>query len=243
MKLLPKSQVLSRINAQKKTEIDSGVTIAKKIDVLRETYAHEESNLRLFRENAVKDVTAEIKTLCAERDVLKEQIVSLNQTRTDLIKPLDAEWAIVKEAQAKLIEDQEILQGDKKNLKSEWAELDVQRAKVIQTYQSATQKEHEAEQNRADSIEHGNSARTKLHEAKVLHEDTVKEKERVYGEIEGLRRSYEVGIETNKLKAKELEEKEEDLIERENHITTQQLVLRKAKLELDKQNATRNTTK
>lgn len=74
MKLLPKSQVLQRVNEKRRFEIEDGVQLAKKIDALREAYAEEEQKLYKFRTETMKIVHKEIDVLIQDRDDLKREV-------------------------------------------------------------------------------------------------------------------------------------------------------------------------
>ncbi len=97
MKLQPKRQVNAEVATHKKAQIDEGVKLAGKIDVLRETLAKEEGNLRQFREGSVKAVREEIDTLITDKENLKGDIVSLERRKAEALAPLDAEWAKIEQ--------------------------------------------------------------------------------------------------------------------------------------------------
>lgn len=104
MKLLDPRTIQSNLNDQRKTDIDQGLHLARKVDTLRETLSQEEAKLATFRNVTFKEVQKQIDAKIRERDILVQEIEEAQKQRTELLKPLDNEWALVKEARAKLAE-------------------------------------------------------------------------------------------------------------------------------------------
>lgn len=92
MKLLPKKVINTQVASQKKAQIDEGIQLAQRVDVLRETKLKEEGNLNRFRTETVSMVQAEIDIEIRKRDALKEEISELLIDRQYARVPLDAEW-------------------------------------------------------------------------------------------------------------------------------------------------------
>jgi len=102
MKLLDPRTIQSNLNNQRKTDIDQGLTLARKVDVLRETLSVEEAKLTTFREVTIKEVQRQIDEKIRERDILAQEIKEAEKQRTELLKPLDEAWALVIEDRKKL---------------------------------------------------------------------------------------------------------------------------------------------
>lgn len=103
MKLLDKQTIVSLKGKERKQEIDEALKLAKKIDLLRETSAKEEVNLQKFRLASLNKVREEIDRLIEEKNLAQAQVTALEVKRSDLQKPLDAEWDRVKEEEQRLI--------------------------------------------------------------------------------------------------------------------------------------------
>ena len=91
MKLLPKTKIVSLKADERKKEIEEGAKLAKTIDVLRQTKASEETNLRKFREGSFASIKLEIDALLQERDAIQFQVTSLEEKNAQLKTGLDQE--------------------------------------------------------------------------------------------------------------------------------------------------------
>lgn len=96
MNLLPKKQVQSQVQDERKQKIDEGIELAKKIDVLRETLTSLTKQHEAFIANMKGQLDNELETLRIEKGTLEASIVNLKQQQIQLRKPLDAEWELVK---------------------------------------------------------------------------------------------------------------------------------------------------
>lgn len=89
MHLLDKKTVSTDLARQKKLQIDEGVKLATKVDVLRETVLKEEGNLKRFRGETIQFVQKEIDEKIQERDLLEKGNVFLREERIRLSAPID----------------------------------------------------------------------------------------------------------------------------------------------------------
>ncbi len=90
MKLLTKTEIEKQKVIERKVEIDQGMTLAKKIDSLRETASKEESNLAKFRIESLKTIKEEIDEKIRQRNSLESEIVQKRKHLQNL-------WNIIKE--------------------------------------------------------------------------------------------------------------------------------------------------
>lgn len=77
MKLLDKVQISNLKVNERRRDVDEGVKLAKKIDLLRETASAEESRLAKFRTETLRLIKEDIDKLIAERDKLKDEVNNL----------------------------------------------------------------------------------------------------------------------------------------------------------------------
>ncbi len=84
MRLLNKNEVQDLKQKERGIEVREGIKLAQKIDVLRETASKEESNLAKFREETLKIIQQEITDLLSQRDILKQEIIDLNEEKRRL---------------------------------------------------------------------------------------------------------------------------------------------------------------
>lgn len=103
MKLANPRTIQTNINEERRVDIDNGIKLARKVDTLRETIQKEEQKLELFKTSTVKIVQEEIDLKIKEKEKLEKDIISLDEKRKDLLKPLDEEWDKVNE-EKKLVE-------------------------------------------------------------------------------------------------------------------------------------------
>lgn len=99
MKLLAKQQLQDDLSLQKKMEIDQGVVIARKVDVLRETYATLEKQYNDFMVHSKEERNRILGELDYDINEKNKLLKGLDEQRKLLLKPLDDEWAKLKEEQ------------------------------------------------------------------------------------------------------------------------------------------------
>lgn len=97
MHLFEKREIDRLKSKERQQEIDQGITLARRVDSLRETAAVEESNLVKFREKTVAELHEQIKPLQEHKDVLTGEVQDLERRAKNARIPLDAEWEKLKE--------------------------------------------------------------------------------------------------------------------------------------------------
>lgn len=102
IRLLDKRTVHASVSQQRKNDIDAGVELAGKIDVLRSTLSTEQNNLDTFRLQTVKEIQSEIAERITRRNSLDLQIKERTEKLTELRKPLDQAIEKVTEAEAEI---------------------------------------------------------------------------------------------------------------------------------------------
>lgn len=111
MRLLDKKTISSDLARQKKLQIDEGVTLATKVDTLRETALTEEGNLQKFRSETIKQVQKEIDAKVQERDLIDSELMFKREERIRLSAPIDLSeaWEEVKAGKAEIADWRERL--------------------------------------------------------------------------------------------------------------------------------------
>lgn len=89
-KLLPKQEFAQLKSEERKREIDEGIKLAEKVDLLRETAAQEGANLAKFRIESLKVIKEEIDKLISEKDILKKEIAELIKEKIDLKSQIES---------------------------------------------------------------------------------------------------------------------------------------------------------
>lgn len=123
MKLLDKQTIVTLKSGERKKEIEEGVKLARKVDLLRETSAKEEINLSKFRIEALKKVQSDIDVLINEKNVLQSIVATLQLERKALLIPLDKEWDRVKKEKIEIEERERVVEKVNEKLKIKEIEL------------------------------------------------------------------------------------------------------------------------
>ena len=102
MRLRDKKSILVDVAAEKKQQVDEGVVIAKKVDLLRQTLIEEEKRLNDFRSQTLPRVHAETEAETRTRDDLVKGNDTLRAEREKLLAPVDLTnaWKKVRDEQA-----------------------------------------------------------------------------------------------------------------------------------------------
>lgn len=123
MKLLSKKLVQAGYQTERKQQIDQGLDLAKKVDVLRETKSKEERELEEFRKNSVAQVKVEIDGLLKDKDSLIGEIQSLREEKARQQVPLDAEIERLRGDRQKLATFEDKLNSREESLNQKQDEL------------------------------------------------------------------------------------------------------------------------
>jgi len=144
MKLLPPKEINTKIAEQKKTEIDAGLFLAKKIDALREDLADKQ----VEHDNAVAGLEKEFAEFSGEqavrRETLTKEVDDLDERRKTLLLPLDEAWAEFHRQNDELVVSQnKVLQREYIANEKE-ASLTKQNEQITKLHNEAVQDKEEA---------------------------------------------------------------------------------------------------
>lgn len=103
MKIPDRKQIASDFNLQRKLQVDEGVKIAKKVDVLRETLASLEEQHRKFIAGTRQDLINQTEGLERKKADLQGELVHLEERRKRLLEPLDEEWTKLLDKQTEVL--------------------------------------------------------------------------------------------------------------------------------------------
>lgn len=84
MKLLTKNEVQGLKSQERTLEMQEGLKLAKKIDILRETASKEEAALAKFRVETLKVIQNDIVALSSEKYELERQVKELRDEKAKL---------------------------------------------------------------------------------------------------------------------------------------------------------------
>jgi hypothetical protein len=104
-RLKTKVEVDAKKAQERKKEVDEGMKLAKSVDLLRETYAQEQTKLRLFRESTLKVIKDDIDALEVKKNSMAGEIKALEARKIEAEAPIDLvkEWKKVKEDKKEII--------------------------------------------------------------------------------------------------------------------------------------------
>lgn len=160
MKLIPKSQISNDFANDRAIQIKEGLALAKKIDVLRETLASLETQHANFLAGSQRELQIATEALTIRKNELENEISKLEVKRAKLQKPLDDEWAELKENQVKFKEDLENLATKSDELKTKEKDIEKETKRFDKERIASTERETEtqllyrqAEQDRTKALE------------------------------------------------------------------------------------------
>lgn len=93
MRLFPPKQLNEKLNEQKKSEVDAGLFLAKKIDALRENLAEEQNKHDIAIDSMKQEFIIFSGEQSAKKGNLEKEIKDLEVIRESLQKPLDDAWS------------------------------------------------------------------------------------------------------------------------------------------------------
>lgn len=96
MKLIKKSIIQNNVAIQRKQQIDEGLSLAKRVDSLREAKATEEHNLSIFREQSINLVKDEIAGFIKIKSDLEQEVKELIEKKKIIKEPTARELEIGK---------------------------------------------------------------------------------------------------------------------------------------------------
>lgn len=170
MKLLEKKQINATVQAERKSVIDSGISLAKKVDTLRTEMLSLEKQRSDFIANSKSVITASIEGLKTEEGILKSSVQQETKKLAKLREPLDAEWKILgeeKTAVAKLKQQGEeyvgVLIEERRGLATKNAEMNTLHTSAVSYEKRTARLLDSAHSDREE-------AKTQLKQAKKLKE-------------------------------------------------------------------------
>lgn len=209
MRLQDKRQVAADTATQRKKDIDEGMKIASKVDILRETIVTEEGKLRRFREETIKSVQAEIDDYIRQKDKLSEEVYVLEQKKDNARIPLDAEWERLRQGQHELLiekqnvgEKSDILKGREKEIVHAEQEIEVEKERAKDFTHRAVQSLARADEVIREARESAAAIRNKAQI--VLGQSELKNAEADLREKSVEVREQEVGAVWDRVRAKEI---------------------------------------
>lgn len=241
MKLLPRQEINKAKAQERKLEIDSGLALARRVDSLREAQVTEEANLKKYRETAFAQVQYEIGQFVETKENLEKQCNEARELRSELLKPLDEEWLKIHIASQEIERNKLLVHKSKESLKEQTEKIKTTLSKVSDIATRTKQKEDEADKAKKEAVGLKDLAQHEYEKARSQTETQSIHIAEVNARLSEREKEYKVGIQTNELKARMLEEKESELITREQELARQMKLLELTKQVLYKNGNTSTT--
>lgn len=228
MKLLPKQQVVDIIQKQKVQDAKEGLALAKKVDFLRDLKSREEQNLKEWRDANIQKVQQEIDSYIEVKNNLRIVTEKAESYSRELMKPLDKEWADLKAAKAEMEKQQAEFNSLKDLLEVERQNVFEEKLKISKIVSQVTQNEKETRKSKEESAGLRDMAQREYEIARGEHSDQTNLHEKAMSKVRELQETYQNGLNIIEREEKEVKEKEEELIIREEHLAQQQANMRTA---------------
>lgn len=183
MKLQPKQQVNIQVAAERKQQIDEGITIARKIDGMRETLANLEKQHADFVGGMEDDLVKRTGHLSSKVRELQRDVAELEERKRLALIPLSEEAHQLELRAEEVKRSEEIIQRREENLVNK---------ELVQDKRDKKSKEVLARVNARDreSAKAGEEAQRIYLDAKQIHNDALAEKENQENEFS--KRNYKL---------------------------------------------------
>lgn len=229
MKLLSPKELNSKVNAEKKATIDSGVFIARKIDALREEMLELQKNRDLFISGSQQVINDSLVGLQQKKDSLFKEIQELEERRKELLKPLDEAWEKLNKEKVlvtKELNDNYVL---REQLKDESQNIEKEKKEITEIASRTRYNEEQTEKklSSARSLEEMAQRKYEIAEEEYIIQTSTYNK--AMAEVNQRREEYENGIYFYNQKEKDLKERESKLSKEQAHFESQKRAFKIAK--------------
>ncbi len=187
MRLLKKNTLATEIALQSKLQIDAGLTIARKVDALRDKLASLEEQERIFIRGTQDRLKEAITPLQVEYEGLKYDIGRLEEERAKLKAPLDHEWATLKMHRQGMEETKEKIARGLDRIKEREAEINSLKDDAKSRLSNIKVRERELASSYASAIEGDKAIKetlAKIENDKVIQDQYFKDKVQEFLEVE-----------------------------------------------------------
>lgn len=230
MRLLDKRTVNVEIATQRKQQVDLGVSLAKKVDAVRQTLQEEETRLETFRSQTVKKLQDDIDSKVAEKENLERGNVRLREERLLAQAPID-----LKEEWQKVREDRTEMANWNERLTLTSVELIAKEAETLEHAQILERLRKEIEERAELSTRTLKEAEKRLAQADVALDSAKKEADLLLASAKQTEAHVKVREEDASLREiyltqreMSVTEREADLVSREKKLKSRQDLLVKA---------------
>lgn len=234
MKLQSKKQLNNQFQETRRQEIEEGVKLAKKIDVLRETLASLEKQHETFLAGMGRELDEKTKEQRLEIARLQSEIKQLEERRKVLLAPIDDEWVKLEEAKQKLEEDKSLIDIESNELQKKKQGIEEEEERLGKVRETIKNDRDEADRVTRETNELNIQARKYRDDLKSEYDNFIKESTEKTNELKIKERSLNNLEKYYGLKEKRLNSKEEFLKRLEIKLKDRSERLKKTLKELNK---------
>jgi len=234
MRLLKKSEISVAKAQEKRSEIEQGLQLAKRVDTLRQTAAEEEASLIEFRKKTVAQIHKEIGEVQIELDAVRRELETVKADRDYGTKKIDQERIRLEKKESELVKLAMAL--DKRSF-----EINEQHKWVISETERLLKEREDVTAMRKRAVGYTDKKEEDMKEASRIRREAEQSLNTIsiFVAVEGKKlmekeadlATHEAGI---KKKAEELEKKATELNDREKQINDRYTALLQAEKHVDK---------
>lgn len=228
MKLLDKKTIHSVTAHQRKSQIDEGVMLAKKIDTLRETLSSLEQQHKLFIEGMQDNLKSSIKELEEEIRDKKSEVQMLEEDRKRLLEPLTDAWNVYKKQNAELETEKEELIKKRAYLTAYNQELNERQQKILKEEDRITQVREEIKIQTDKVVESSLLVQKTLVEAKIEAEHILSKSKIKESDVNKKLLDLAIKERDIEIRVSRLEKEEKEIIKTKAQLEDQRQTLERA---------------
>lgn len=213
MKLLKKDDIIKAKAKDRQLEVDEGMKLARKVDVLRETQVIEEETLAKFRRETLELITKEVNERVIVKDSLNKEVEVLERRRTAALIPLAAEWDRVAQKNRNLEATENMLNHLDETLQAKDSILK-EREALILIKEKRTNDMHKQTQDL-------------LVETDILKSETARLNVQANDELQKAKRASTASLQNIEEKERFIENREKAVFSKEEELRTKEIELAK----------------
>jgi len=226
--ILPQRKDLDKAKqSERKSLIDDGLSLAKRVDALREQRLQMEVSLETWRKETVSAIQSDIDNLINEKETTKQEVYNAKIQRDKLQEPLDSEWIKLNKEKEVVYKDRNELFLDRERFVEEVGKLDEEREDFKQFAVKIKQNETDSLTTKSQADNFRRMAQSEYDIAHTERETQAKEYETKLQAINQRAKEYEVGIQTIEVRESQVKDKESELLVRENDVARRIKILQR----------------
>lgn len=231
-RLISKSEITAKKNAERQMEIQEGLKISKQVDTLRVIKSEEERSLEQFRAATVKRINEEIVGLQIQKEYLTSSVKELEDARRRALEPLEIQMKDI-EREKNILDIAKLqIQREREQLEREKQEQEQIVRETLKEHDRAVRMKEEAEEYRAQGVVGYQEALKELADAHRIREQAEKDRDFILAELR--KREEEIAVKERDIALREswVENDKADIAQERVRISDERATLERALLRL-----------